>query len=239
LILKESLILSDSYPKNSRIETSDGKISFSLAEKLPEQEIDMLNVVGFKEGDSIILSHRDKTAILIIRSVSHERLGDILECEPSHIDDSYPVGSIVKTSDGRIRSFILNEVPEGDISLNPLKISILKAGDSFGLSLEDDPSKRLTGMIKKVSNRVDKIFIETNYLVYSGEHSVNTTGKKEMAYPYLMNTNTKEIHDLNKEQPNCKLNLIQKDNMIFARTLDKIDKYDYCRWCFGPEMSKS
>ncbi|GFO97062.1 hypothetical protein ig2599ANME_1260 [groundwater metagenome] len=238
LILKNSLTIRRSYPENSRIETSDGKISFSLAEKLQEDEIDSLNVVGFKEGDSIILSYKGKSTNLVIKSLSHERLGDILECEPSEIDNVYPVRSIVKTPDDRIRSFILNEVPAGDISLNPLKISILKHGESFELSLKDDPSTRLTGNIKEVSDRVEKIPIETNYLVYSGEHSVNTKIKGGFVYPYLINTKTKEIHDLNNEQPNCKLNDIKKDNMIFARTLDKIDKYDYCRWCFGSEMSK-
>jgi S-layer protein (TIGR01567 family) len=326
LILMESLILSDSYPENSRVETSDGKLSFSLAEMLPEEEIDALTVVGFKEGDNITLSHpyeylfsweeipgsdsvrlidflkqnygidwvktgkidkidnyrtiivsteknyltlnlntdktevnliiddgrtdeftvkpendklkiyQDKRANLVIRSVSHEMFGDILECEPSQVDDVYPAGSVVKTSDKRIKSFTLNEVPAGDISLNPLKISILNAGDSFVLSHRDDPSKRLTGMIKKVSNS-EKIFIENNYLVYSGEHAINTKPKEELAYRYLINTNKKEIHDLNKVQPNCNLDQIQKDHMIFARTPDKIDKYDYCGWCFGREMS--
>lgn len=238
LILKNRLTIPRSYPENSRIETSDGKISFSLAEKLQEEEINSLNVVGFKEGDIIILSHKGKSTNLVIKSLSHERLGDILECEPSEIDDAYPVRSIVKTIDERIKSFILNEVPAGDISLNPLKISILKAGESFELSLKDDPSTRLTGNIKEVNDRVEKIPIDTNYLVYSGEHSVNTKIKEGFVFPYLMNTKTKEIHDLNNEQTNCKLNEIKNDNMIFVRVLDKIDKYDYCRWCFGPEMSK-
>jgi S-layer protein (TIGR01567 family) len=238
-ILAESLILSDSYPENSRIESSDGKISYSLAEKLPEGKIDALTVVGFKEGDSIILSHPDKAKSinLLIKSLSNEMLGDILECEPSQIDTAYPAGSIVKTADGRIKCFTLNEIPEGDISLNPLKIPILNAGDGFVLSRKDDPSKRLTGMIKEVINKPEKIFIEKNYLVYSGEHAINTEPKEELAYRYLINTNTKEIHDLSRVNPNCHLDQIQKDNMIFVRTLDKIDKYDYCRWCFGREMS--
>ncbi|VVB94570.1 Uncharacterised protein [uncultured archaeon] len=236
LILMESLILSDSYPEYSRIESSDGKISVSLAEELPEGKTDALTVMGFKEGDSIILSHQDKSANLVIKSVSHGMLDDTLECEPSQVDDEYPAGSIVKTSDGRIKSFTLNKAPAGDIGLNPLKISILNVGDSFVLSFKDDSSKRLTGMIKKVSNS-EKIFIEENYLVYSGEHAINKV-KEELAYRYLINTNTKEIHDLNRIQPNCNLNLIQKDHMIFTRTLDKIDEYDYCGWCFGPGMSK-
>ncbi|MCX9024758.1 MAG: putative baseplate assembly protein [Candidatus Methanoperedens sp.] len=327
LVLMESLILSDSYPEYSRVETNDGKLSFSLAENLPEEEIDTLTVMGFKEGDNIILSHPDKYLFswedipgsdsvklidflkqnysidwvktgkidkidnyktimvstaknyltldlntdqtkvnliiddgrtdaftvklengklkiyqdrntnLVIRSVSRDgRWGDILDCEQSQIDTAYPAGSIVKTLDGRIKSFTLNEVPEGDISLNPLKIPILNAGDSFVMSLRDDPSKRVTGAIKNVSNS-EKIFIETNYLVYSGEHAINTKPKEELVYRYLMNTNTKEIHDLNRVQPNCKLDQMQEDHMIFTRTLDKIDGYDYCRWCFGPEMS--
>ena len=104
------------------------------------------------------------------------------------------------------------------------------------MSHRADSSKRLAGMIKKVSNP-EKIFVETNYLVYSGKHAINTKPINELAYRYLINTNTKEIHDLNNVQPNCKLAQIQKDHMLFVRTLDKIDGNDYCRWCFGPEMS--
>ncbi|VVB91604.1 Baseplate J-like protein [uncultured archaeon] len=328
LILEDKINITGTYPENSRVETTDGKITFSLAEKLPEEEIDTLNVVGFKEGDSIILSHydkflfcweeipgndslkfidflkqnysidwvktgkiekidnlrtirisaeknyltlnldnyetkvtmiiddgrtdeysvklkndklniyKDKRANLVIRSVSHERLGDILECESSQLDNAYPVQSIVTTTDGRIRSFILNEVPAGDISLIPLKISTPRDGESYRLSRRDDPSKQLTGKIKKVNDHVNKIFIETNYIVYSGEHSVNTKVRRGPVYPYLMNTNQKEIHDLNNEQTNCKLNEMSRDNMIFIKNIDNIGNYDYCRWCFGPEMSK-
>jgi hypothetical protein len=236
LVLMESLILTDSYPEYSRVETSDGKLSFSLAENLPEEEIDTLTVMGFKEGDNIILSHENDFAGLVIKSVSHERFDDILEFEQLQIETAFPAGSIVKTIDGRIKSFTLNEVPQGDISVNPLKIAILNASDSFVMSLRDDTSKRVTGAIKKVNNS-EKIFIETNYLVYSGEHAINAKPKEELEYRYLMNTNTNEIHDLSKEQPNCKLDQIQEDHMIFTRTLDKIDGYDYCRWCFGREMS--
>lgn len=328
LTLNEKLNIIGSYPENSRIEIGDGRISFSLAEKLSDEDVDKLSVVGFKEGDSIILSrpvkflfcweeipgddnlrlidflrqnysinwvktgkiekidnlktvristeknyltlkldnyrtkvnltiddgrtdefsvntkndklniYQDKKTSLVIRSVSRERLGDILEFEPSQIDQPYPVRSIVTTTDGRIRSFILNEVPAGDISLNPLKISIPKGGESFRLTLKDDPSKQPAGKIKKVNEHVNKIFIEKNYLVYSGEHSVNTKLTRGPVYPYLMNTHEKEIHDLNNEQTNCKLDEMNRDNMIFIKDLNNIGKYDYCRWCFGPEKSK-
>ena len=64
---------------------------------------------------------------------------------------------------------------------------------------------------------------------------------KELFFPYLININSREIHDLKNESQNCHLGAIKRKHRKFVRTLDEIyesDDYDYCRWCFGSEMSK-
>ena len=64
---------------------------------------------------------------------------------------------------------------------------------------------------------------------------------KELFFLYLININSREIHDLKNESPNCHLGATKRKHRKFVRTLDEIyesDDYDYCRWCFGSEMSK-
>lgn len=240
LIPDRSIETQVSYPEYSRVTvTSDGgNIVFLLAEYLPQcTKIDTMTVMGFKEGDFITLSLKndERSVDLKVKSVSHENLGDILECEPFMIDKEFPIGSIVKNRDG-VESLILDEVKVGDVSLNPIKVAIHKEGDNVVLSHRADPTTKESFKIKEVSDQVETIFIEDNYLIYSGTHTIYS-GAEEIER-YLININTGEIHDLQNEHPNCHLNAILKKNKKFVRTLDRIDKYDYCGWCFAPGMSK-
>jgi hypothetical protein len=247
LVPDKSIATQVPYPEYSRVTvTSDGgNIAFLLAEYLSQNtKIDAMTVMGFKEGDFITLSLRndERSVDLRVISVSHEKLGDILECEPFMIDKEFPTGSMVKNRDG-VESFILNEVKAGDISLNPIKVAIPGDGDNAVLSLRDDPTTKESFKIKDVSDQVETIFIEDNYLIYSGTHTLYSGAEeikkeKEPLFRYLININTGEIHDLQNEDPKCHLNAILKKNRKFVRTLDRIDKYDYCGWCFGREMSK-
>lgn len=242
--LKKSITLSVSYPEYSTIESADGSIKFYLPQRLALQdEIITLDAMGFKEGDHIILGTGENSTTLVLTSVSHESSGDVLECEPILTDTAFPAGSTVETSDKRVTSIILNEIPGGIISL--LKVAIFDAGDTIVLKHRDDPSSTESGEIQQVSTQVETIFIEDNYLVYPGTQAIYSdtneickNGDNELVFPYLFNTNSREIHDLNNKQTNCHIELIHGKNMKFARTLDDIDSYDYCRWCFGPEMSE-
>jgi len=59
-------------------------------------------------------------------------------------------------------------------------------------------------------------------------------------YSYLVNTNTKEIHDLKTPHHNCHTELISKKNRFYATKKDVDDLssfYDACRWCMK-EQSK-
>lgn len=56
-------------------------------------------------------------------------------------------------------------------------------------------------------------------------------------YKYVVNHRSKEIHDLTKEQKNCKLDLMAEDNKqyITKKKRDKLfnaeEPYNGCKWC--------
>jgi len=214
-------------PEHNRVESDDESILFSLAKR---DEGNTLIIIGFKEGDQVTLTNPGKTSsiTLTIKSVSSDRFGDILECEPTWADNEFAEGSIVETSDKRIKSFILNYMPAQDY-VTYLMIARFDNGNNV----------KEYGTIEGVSDEIDTIFVNENYLVYSGKHEIysgkDEIGKKarvEPEYPYLFNTNSKEVHNLNNEQPGCGLNWILRENMKFLRTLDTMDGYDYCAKCF-------
>jgi len=238
LTLEKSFNISTSYPRSSIVKSVDGRMVFSLAEGITaNSKIKTLRVTGFKEGDRISLGSEDDRVLLVIKSVS----GDILECEPSTTEEtgrSYPVGSIVETPDKRVRSFILNEVPAQDATWF-LKVAVLEPGD---VSVLSHMNNTVSMEIETVSDQVETVFIEDNYLVYSGVHLINRKGKEELIFPYLLNTHTGEIHDLKNLKPNCRVSRITREHRMFLRTLDKalMQKrgLDYCRWCFGADLSR-
>jgi hypothetical protein len=57
-------------------------------------------------------------------------------------------------------------------------------------------------------------------------------------YNYLVNNNTKEIHNLKNLHHNCHTDLIAKHNRFYAtkKNVDKLlSHYDGCRWCMKDE----
>lgn len=57
--------------------------------------------------------------------------------------------------------------------------------------------------------------------------------KKFFGFKYLVNLNTKEIHDLNNNHKNCHVDLIKNTKYIRKRKLEKYlnDDFNGCRFC--------
>lgn len=58
--------------------------------------------------------------------------------------------------------------------------------------------------------------------------------KKLFGYTYLVNLNTKEIHNLNNVHENCKIDLIANKKMITEKQIQSYFNkgYNGCRWCY-------
>lgn len=53
-------------------------------------------------------------------------------------------------------------------------------------------------------------------------------------YKYLVNNNTREIHNLQNPHHNCHIDLISKKNRFYVtkrRMNNLLSSYDGCRWC--------
>lgn len=175
-------ILKASYPEHSTVNLENGMIIFLLAETLPEKvEIDELYVVGFKEGDQVKISDKNENYIstLIIKSV----LDDILEFE-TDVEVSIPAGSIVETPDG-IRSYTKADSVQKLDQNNSISLTVAipfgkSSGTEITLKHRDNPTINSPLNINKITTKVDTIFIDENYLVYSGAHTIN---KLDRTYP--------------------------------------------------------
>lgn len=164
----------------NKLNIYDGKIKLSLTKKLPEDtDIKVINVTGFKEGDSIIIRSNDKSVNLTVKSVSHESMNNlsyvVLECESAWIEDSFPINSTVETADKSIKSFTLNCIQaQTDISLTPVQIAIPEVEDTIVLIHAEKSWENASGKITYVDRNMDTIFVDENYLIYSGSHMINT-----------------------------------------------------------------
>lgn len=167
-----------SYPKRSTvdIDLEDGKIIFFLPEAVQkDKETYELYIVGFKEGDQVRISDRNGNYIstLSVKSVLDD---GVLECET---DASIPIpeGSIVETSEG-VRSYTkVGSSQKPDQSKNILLTVAtpdeILLGTEVLLNHRDNPAIKKSLDIKKITKWVDTVFIDDNYLVYSGPHAVN------------------------------------------------------------------
>ncbi len=171
LELEGILKLSNSYQKNCKVESDDGKITFSLSEKLISgTEIDTLTVSGFKEGDHVAIhdSSDDYITTVVLKSVSD----NVLECEADLSDISILENGIVKNPGG-IKSYISSSEKKSDQSKSILlTVATFGAGDKIIIRHRTDLASTESAYIKKVSTQVETIFIEDNYLVYSGAHTI-------------------------------------------------------------------
>jgi hypothetical protein len=57
---------------------------------------------------------------------------------------------------------------------------------------------------------------------------------------YLGNSSTRELHDLDQVTPQCQTNRIRPDNRFYHAGVAAAREmgYDFCAYCFGPDMSE-
>ena len=163
------------YPAGSEIEfvrvtgTGTRRAVYRIGEKVIETETtERMTVLGVKEGDVITLrknSTQNNSPInLVVDSVS----GSFLRINPDFAQVTYPIGSIVESADGRVRTALLEEIPVGEFA--GLTVMVPESGDDFELRYAN--LARISGELSEVSDEVEVVILDENNLTYSGTHVI-------------------------------------------------------------------
>ncbi len=289
LQVAQSLQTTMTFPERSSVQFEGNKISMVLAEALEKgSNQDTFRVLGFMEGDRIELKYEIKDEDGNIESTNTAKLyvldcqdvvreGDqgaycLLKCSSVEAEAHFPAGdtkveTYLKPGNLKVKSYLMSEIEKGK-EIEEIKIAVPVKGDRCQIIHRDWHSNTVSEVVTKVSNTIETVYLEKDYLVYSGNHSVganieqndlngepkqneqlNTevqTAKEaqETDYQYLLNTNSGEIHDLSNIKQSCSLHKMKYDHMNYLFDLDGVQEqlgngtYDYCAWCFGKDLSK-
>ncbi|UCH98026.1 MAG: putative baseplate assembly protein, partial [Candidatus Aminicenantes bacterium] len=161
----------------SYVEKNDGSTRFPLAEIPYAEENSILTVKGFKQGDRIVITHRDDPYLrkrLIVKSIQPDDRKE-LWFEPYQVEKTFPNGSIVASEDGRVRSTLGGRGLSANKNYETLRISGFSSHDTFVIKDEDGTS--LTGNINisEVKRCTDRVYLEENWLPWYVEQSAQRT----------------------------------------------------------------
>lgn len=253
-----SIVTSSAFPDHSRVHFQERRMTFALAEELAKDEEHLSFVaLGFMEGDHVQLRYKDPTGLVSTMKlyVTNTENG-VLTCTPVKAEADFPayqtiVETYLKPESLMVRSYLLANV-ERDSETKEIKVAMPLPGHDFVISHRDWWSNTLTGKIQAVGEEVETVYLEQDYLVYSGTHSVSVRGATageeerfkaaavmgaatrknvgrisiipEIHYPYLVNIGTGEVHDLKNNRPECNIDRIRKDRVRFVGDLQDIKK---------------
>ena len=269
--LKSPFTVSYNFPRQSTVSVTGTDMVFLLAEQVHKnKETDLLKVTGFKEGDFVeiykvdeIENENRKSLTVRIKSLSGAKK-DTLNFESELIKEDLPEGSIVETflqpEGQRVRSSLTSALEKGKQS--SITVKVPEDDDEITFTHRDWPSNRLEGAIQEISDKIDTIFLEEDYLVYLNskdfgsaasldkndevpeEKDISRPDRERLGRRYLMNLHSGEVHDLWNITPLCNIDRILKRHKRHSNLLDEIKTeleemdYDYCGHCFPYGMSK-
>ncbi|HEX3048554.1 MAG TPA: putative baseplate assembly protein [Bacillota bacterium] len=173
------------YPKNSVVTAvrTEGEIRFSLAEDLTriltegENSVTItINVTGFKEGDWIIVKdpNRAQERQFMVKGITKGENGDWLACEPVNQEPTpadFPPQSTVESATAK--SYLVEageELPNGYMRF---KTATFIKNDMIVITHCQNFESTEPLTIQAKHDQVATIFVDPNYLVYSGNHQID------------------------------------------------------------------
>jgi hypothetical protein len=201
--------------------------------------------------------------ILVENTVTH----CLITCSTVTAEADFPaqetaVETYLKPFNLRIRSYLNTAISRGN-EITRIRIAVPQVNDRLEVIHRDWQSNRISQTVAAVGHAVETVYLEKNYLVYSGNHTVEvdlqsniedgatpstTDGENNSGTPiwhrYLINTKSGEVHDLINIKTNCSLPFMKEAHKRYTPFLDTIKTelesgvYDFCAWCFGRSHSK-
>ncbi len=283
--VSEALQASVPFPDHSKVLFDGDGISMALAEEFVEDtEKSRIRVLGFMEGDRIELKYevKDNSGEVIssdtvrlyvldcIDKITEKNSHCFITCSPVEAEVDFPAGettveTYLKPDNMKIRSYLKERITKGE-TITGIKIAVPAIGDRMVVVHRDWQSNTLSETVNGINNAIETIYLEKDYLVYSGNHYVianlqenlenadpveeellpdeEADDMEETEYLYLVNTRSGEVHDLSNIKEGCSLQFMKYKHMKYVVSIEEIQgqlddgSYDYCAWCFGKDMSE-
>jgi hypothetical protein len=171
----DGIVFEESLPQNSYAIKNNGETCFPIVEARGEEKVDRLVVNGFKQGDHVVLTHKDDSynyRVLEVKSVSAANWKE-LEVEPFRVDEDFPAGSITAAEDGKIRTTITQPILAGR-EVHKLEIDGFAEEDIVDVvEKKADNTEVIVARnieLKAVERCTDRVFLEENWLPWFIEH---------------------------------------------------------------------
>jgi hypothetical protein len=229
-------------------------------------------VIGFMEGDHIELKYQAENSEdpITLKLYVTDVEGQTLSCAPVYVENDFPkeetrVTTYLKPEALKVSSYLTSAI-QRDNQLTEISVAVPRDQDLYVVTHRDWRSTTADGTVNNLSDDIETVYLERDYLIYSGSHQIAITAsvpgqnKQEREsqiadpdgdgetvtdlYQYLINTRTREVHSLATLTPRCGVRRMKEKHKFFLRSLDDVDDalkrgaFDYCAWCFGKDKSK-
>lgn len=176
------------FPRGSIVTTFDGTRRTRLTEGIPRNKTEFTQIVVedddfAKPGDVLTIFYPFPMTITSVISdlpavnASAQTLG----IEPYETEITFPECSLFATLDNRVRMPLLTEAsPDpANTKIASLKLHNFLSGDHVTISRRDKASELQNLTIQNVETVNDIVYLDDNFLVYSGAHRITMTAEEK------------------------------------------------------------
>lgn len=154
------------------------EMTMNLVEDIVEDVgISEFIATGFQEDDVVSVFIPGNSTVELfqatIAGLEYTAEGRLLKLTQSiHIKDNYPAGeTIITTKAGKIVSTLIDPL-SANTDVTELLIAEPKSGDSFEILNKNSSLNRKKGVLSGSEDTTNKVYLDSNYLVYSGTHEI-------------------------------------------------------------------
>jgi hypothetical protein len=168
------------FPRGSTITNLDGTRRATLAQAIPRSHSSGPSTINsIAVDDNAFLSALAANEVLTIfypfpMSVTAVTMGVVnlgVQVEPYFVEASLPAGAVIASHDNRVR-LPLSGVIDGNQTIESIELADFQAGDAIAVTPGPGGSPAFQALVQTVDSIRDIVFLEDNFLVYSGAHRI-------------------------------------------------------------------
>jgi hypothetical protein len=168
------------FPRGSTIATFDGARRVHLAQAIPRSgSSGPSSVTQILVDDPAFASALKADEVLTvfypfpmsISTITMRPGSLVVQIEPYFVEASLPPGAVIATHDNRLRLPLSKSIDEGR-TIASIELQDFHAGETVTIGASAGPGNALEATIQTVGSIQDTVYLEDNFLVYSGAHQI-------------------------------------------------------------------